>query len=381
MNPPKSRQLKSNTASSIILYSVISILGGWRIWCVLRSTLNFLSLPAYITVYLILCATLPISICLPHSKVSKSLEIIGSYWTCVQLTFFFASAVEWFLKKLLVDWMRLLSAVQFLWISIFTFSFTALMTGYGIVHAKRIHLTSYHCSTSKHLDGRSRLHIVQISDLHLGAINDSRTVKKIVRKVNVLKPDLICITGDTFSTQLNNVADLDATASDLHELKSVYGVVACLGNHDYHSGQENIGAFFESANITLLQDQQVQVAGIVLVGRGDLAPEGGNHQTRRTIPELFNGLDLEQFVVVLDHQPGDLSAEMEAGADMVLSGHTHGGQFFPIHLCVKFFFPHYYGCKKFGETYSIVSSGSSTAIPPIRIGSKSEIVSIVIEHK
>ncbi len=380
MNPPKTKKLKTVPLPSILLYLVISLLGAWRFWCCLRSFFPRASLPIYIGIYLLLCALLPVSVTLPRTTFAKRLEWIGSYWTCLQLTFLFSSILDFVLEKILVDWIHLIEKQTYPFVSLVIFGLTAVITVYGAIHAKKLHKTQYTCDIAKPFHEVHPLRIVQISDLHIGAINDVKCIHKVVTEVNACLPDIVCITGDTFSSGLQNAIEIDKIIAELKGLQSKYGVYACLGNHDYYSDLAAAEHFFEQAHIKLLRDEAIQVAGVTLIGREDATPEGKPRPERETMSALLQGINTDNPIIVLDHQPGDLTQEMNCGVDLVLSGHTHAGQFFPVQFFSRFFFPHNYGYKKFGQMHSIVTSGATAAIPPIRIGSKAEIVCIDLKE-
>ncbi|ULQ58515.1 metallophosphoesterase [Brucepastera parasyntrophica] len=315
---------------------------------------------------------------LPRSKGAKLLMIFGSYWVSFQITFFFACLVEWPANILLVWLLKILRPEQFAFLSLILFGITALLTVYGIIHTRNIRITRYTCEVSKPAFRGQWMRIAQLSDMHLGSINDLKAVRKIVRKTNALRPDLICITGDTFTENVREVFELDDIALEFRNLQSRYGVFACLGNHDSGVELPDMLSFFEKANIHLLEDQAVQQDGVVLLGRSDMTPGENFRHIRKSIPQCLEPEDKDHLIIVLDHQPGDIESSRDAGVDLLLSGHTHGGQFYPLNRIIRRFFPHYQGCRQYGNMYAIVSAGTCTPIPYVRVGSKSEIVEILI---
>lgn len=378
MNPPKTKKLKTVPLPSVLLYLIISLLGAWRFWRCLHSFFPNSSLTVYAGMYLLLCALLPVSVLLPRTTFAKRLEWIGSYWTCFQLTFCFAAILDYVSEKVISNWLHLVGKPHYPLVSLVIFLFTAGITLYGAIHAKKLHRTEYACRISKSLEA-DPLRIVQISDLHIGAINDAKCIRKVVAEVNTCLSDTVCITGDTFSSGLQNAVEIDKIIAELQGIRSKYGVYACLGNHDYYSDMAAAERFFQQAHMKLLRDEAIQVAGVTLIGREDATPEGKPRPERKTMAALLQGINTDNPIIVLDHQPGDLTKEMNCGVDLVLSGHTHAGQFFPVQLFSRFFFPHNYGYKKFGQMHSIVTSGATAAIPPIRIGSSAEIVYVTLQ--
>jgi predicted MPP superfamily phosphohydrolase len=178
--------------------------------------------------------------------------------------------------------------------------------------------------------------------------------------------------------------------AELRRLKAPLGVYACPGNHDVDriSFRERGGAppldriqdFLKNAGIILLQDEVQIVDGrFYLAGRRDARPIGGN-QGRKSAAELSAGLDKSLPLIFLDHQPVDFLREEEAGADLILSGHTHKGQFFPGNIATAYIFKKaggvHYGHWRGTSSQAVVSSGAGVWGIPFRIATNSEVVII-----
>ncbi|OPJ62651.1 metallophosphoesterase [Clostridium chromiireducens] len=168
----------------------------------------------------------------------------------------------------------------------------------------------------------------------------------------------------------------------LKNVKSKYGIYASLGNHDYdHKGDSTYRIDnFEKVGINILRDSVINInKSFYIIGREDKFYERINGTKRKEFLELMDGIDKNLPIIVLDHQPSNLEEPIKTGVDLQLSGHTHKGQFFPFNLITKRVFKKDYGYLKIGNFQIIVSSGARTWGPPIRIGSKSEIVDIEIQ--
>ncbi len=246
----------------------------------------------------------------------------------------------------------------------------------GSCAARRLHLRRFSLTSAKVLPG-GRLRIVHLSDLHLGFIQNARFAANLVRRVNGLQPDLVCITGDIFSDTLRPIASPDRVAAILSGMRARCGVFACLGNHD--AGEEAaMAAFLQKSGIRVLEDEALFPAGnIALIGRSDATP-GGIFVPRPPIGECMVGTDPLQYRIVLDHQPCAVAAAARAGADLLLCGHTHGGQFFPVRLFIQKRFPCCAGLYTHGSTVIAVSPGSGAGAPPIRLGSRGEIFLLTV---
>ncbi len=222
------------------------------------------------------------------------------------------------------------------------------------------------------------LRIAQISDVHLGAVFDSGGLKTRLDEIEEEKPDILVVTGD-FIDSYTDVDDVEAACRALGECKTRYGVFFIFGNHDVgtrfgRSGLETkeLSLMLERYGVTVLKDETFEIPGAVVVGRKDRS-----QRDRADIAALLSGYN-DVLSVVLDHQPNDTKAESEAGADLVLSGHTHGGQFFPLGFVGIYIGANelLYGLESIGDTTFIVTSGIADWATTFRTGCYSEYVII-----
>ena len=255
-----------------------------------------------------------------------------------------------------------------------------LAGGWAADHHVRV--TEYAFETDK-LDREVRL--VQITDSHIGATFHADGFLKHIEGVNALEPDAVVLTGD-FVDDDTSRADMLAACDALGQIEAPYGVYFVYGNHDkgYYAesrrgwtGAELRGAL-ERNGVMVLEDESARLDnGLLIVGRKDRSQEqrsGG----RRTAAELLSDADRSRYIVVLDHQPHDFDAEAAAGADLVLCGHTHGGQFIPIRHVGEWIGENAlrYGHERRLNTDFIVSSGISNWAFRFKTGCWSEIVTI-----
>ena len=231
------------------------------------------------------------------------------------------------------------------------------------------------------------LRIVQLTDSHLGATFDAEGFGQYIDEINALSPDVVVVTGD-FVDDDTSREDMLGGCEALGQLKTKYGVYFVYGNHDmvYFSeaakGWKNaeLQNALEQNGVVILEDEPVTLFdGVVLAGRRDRSYDR-NDRSRLTAEALLRDVEKENYVILLDHQPYDFDAEAEAGADLVLCGHTHGGQFIPINYvgewtgenCLR------YGHEKRGDTDFIVSSGISNWTFRFKTGCWSEYVVVDI---
>jgi hypothetical protein len=223
--------------------------------------------------------------------------------------------------------------------------------------------------------------IVLISDLHLGEVNSERNLERMVQAINELNPDIVCIAGDIFNDDFYAIRNPDRASALFRSINAAYGVYACLGNHD---GGRTLGKminFLEESNIKLLNDEYVIIDGrAALFGRLDSSPIGGFGELKRQdISQTIASVGANMPVIVMDHSPSNIE-EYGNEVDLILAGHTHRGQMFPGKLFTNRLFIVDYGHyqKDVNSPHVIVTSGLSTWLPPMRVGTQNEIASILL---
>ena len=249
----------------------------------------------------------------------------------------------------------------------------AVTVAVGFFHAKKISLTSY--SLPIGLKGGA-FRIVLLSDIHLGAFVGEGHIRHMVDAVNRLQADAVVICGDIIDCNnhiLNNSEALAGISAAFRQLHAKEGVFAVLGNHDPSADHPTFRAFLQASGIQLLHNQTVRLSRINLLGRTN-----ARNNDRLPIDQFQPGIDPELPTVVLDHDPSGILEAAAFGADLVLCGHTHKGQFFPVTYLTKWangkhFF---YGHEQFGKTQAVISSGVGFFQLPIRLGTDNEIVDI-----
>ncbi len=253
--------------------------------------------------------------------------------------------------------------------------FTASL--YGSINASFIHTKNYSISLSADDERSENLRIVLLSDIHLGHNITDTHFEKIVNAVNKQNPDIVCIAGDIFDSNAKAVSNKSEVIAFFNSIESVYGTYACLGNHDAGDTYTLMREILDQTDITVLEDEYITIGNrFILGGRLDSSPIGEQNQ-RQPLPELENPNELP--VIVMDHQPGNIN-EYLSETDLILCGHTHKGQFFPVNLITNAIYDvdygHYQASSEAPQV--IVTSGCGTWGPPQRIGSDNEIVCIDI---
>lgn len=256
----------------------------------------------------------------------------------------------------------------------------AAYLGMGWANAHNVRQTEYSYDTVKELGGPVKIAV--IADSHLGVTLDGEKFAALLGRIQACEPDLLVIAGD-FVDDDSTKADMEAACRALGEFEAPFGVFFVYGNHDngYYSYRDfssaELAAALEGAGVRVLRDECEELAcGITVAGRLDRT-----FRNRKSAPELTEALDKNRFILMLDHQPNDYDAEAASGADLVVSGHTHGGHIFPAGQIGLLMGANdrRYGCERRGNTDFIVTSGVSGWAIPFKTGTFSEFVIINIE--
>ena len=263
---------------------------------------------------------------------------------------------------------------------------------YGMSHAQHPKTVSYDLAISKKTGQSEPYTVVLAADLHLGVNSRTTLMKKMVDLINNEQPDLVVIAGDIFNSSYEAVRQPEEYARILREIRSKDGIYAVYGNHDVEETllggfaasplsqafrSREMEDFFEKCGFVTLQDEIVSLpGGIQLAGRIDGEKAGDGTRNRMSAEELLLGADQEKPVLVAEHEPVEYQELSQAGADLVLSGHTHAGQIFPGNLIVPFLNENAWGYVRKHDVDTIVTAGVGYYGPPMRIGTDSEITVI-----
>jgi predicted MPP superfamily phosphohydrolase len=220
--------------------------------------------------------------------------------------------------------------------------------------------------------------IAQISDLHVGPTIKRGFVAGIVRRVNRLGADMIAVTGDLVD---GSVRQLSAHTAPLAQLTARHGVYFVTGNHEYYSGERAWTAEIRRLGLHVLKNEHVVLkhddASLLLAGVTALTAHHFDAAERSDPSLALRGAPADVGArILLAHQPNSAPAAADAGFDVQLSGHTHGGQFWPWNLFVRFFQPFTGGLYRLEKLRVYVSRGTGYWGPPNRFGVPPEITFI-----
>lgn len=264
---------------------------------------------------------------------------------------------------------------------------TVIYLACGWYLAHNVWGTKYALETDKQVGS---LRIIQFADSHVGTTFDGAGFAEKLKDIQTENPDIVVVTGDYIDDDTTK-EDMMESCRALGALKATYGVYYAFGNHDkgYYGPEyrgysgDDLVTELEKNNVKVLQDENVLLDNrFYLIGRKDRSEEM-TAGSRASMEELVDGLDRDKYIIVLDHQPHDYDAQEAAGADLVLSGHTHGGQLFPVNYLGELTGTDdkRYGLEKRGNTNFIVTSGISDWAIKFKTGCKSEYVVVDIQGK
>ncbi len=245
----------------------------------------------------------------------------------------------------------------------------------GYRNTKHIRTVSYRIPLGQ---GEKEFRIALISDLHLGAFVGVDHIKRIVEAVNAIHPDLIVIAGDLIDDDnsiLSEPAELQQLSCEFRQFQSKYGAMLTLGNHDPNADDPAFRAFLEESHIQLLHNQILELPAVNVVGVSDPA-----HNKRIPIETLMADRNPAKPTIVIDHDPRYMDTAVAQKIDLVLSGHTHAGQFFPASVLTRIALgkQRFYGNHIIGKTHAVVTSGAGFFNLPVRIGTSNEIAELII---
>ena len=260
---------------------------------------------------------------------------------------------------------------------------SALLTGYGIYEARRnptmerinIHLP--------HLPPEFEgLRIAQFTDLHVGPTIKRAFVQSAVDQINQLGADIIVFTGDLVD---GSVSSLKNEVAPLGELAASEGVYFITGNHEYYSGVnawleqvERLGlrVLLDANNVITRGNRKLVMAGVTDFTAHRFEPDHVSDPVK-----ALHGAETADIKILLAHQPVNIFGASQAGYDLQISGHTHGGQYLPWRFMVTLNQPYVIGLNKHKDTWIYVNRGTGYWGPPLRLGVPSEISLLTLTAK
>ncbi|MBO0588153.1 metallophosphoesterase [Sporosarcina sp. E16_8] len=350
---------------ALVIYLLLCFYIGYNGWVWLKTT----QFAAFKKTYIMLIVLLSMSFFIGRFWSWLPIQFIGGFW----LVLFGYSLLVLPLINLAVYLLKKKWIFQF---GLGTILFFVVVLIYGSYNALSPVVTTYEVAIDKPATEKE-LKIVVVSDLHLGKIVGEKHLERLVAEVEALRPDLILIPGDIIDDYIAPYLDKEM-GKIVGKLHAPLGVYAVPGNHDYYGNDvDQLVIEMDKIGIHVLADETALVANdFYIIGRKDLAA-----MSRMTTTALVADLDQNKPLIMMDHQPVEFDEASDGGIDLLLSGHTHRGQLFPANLITRLIFENHYGYLKKDQLHSIVTSGFGTWGPPLRIGSRAEIVEINLKFQ
>jgi len=341
----------------------------------------------YLLVFIILASTFVLGKILEsrHSSVlSDVLNVVGGFWMAFMLygfIFLFLSDIIALILRLvgIIDRQNIIIFRK--WSYIFTLVISFILIAGGFLNAMVPKVTTYNITIRKSAGDLKELRIGAVSDIHLGSIIRKRSIKNLSEILRKLEPDVVFLLGDIVDGEVGPVM-----RGDLLQYftcpKCSDGLYAITGNHEFIGGADRTIPYIESKGIRILKDEVVTIeGGVQIAGRLDRDSRRFYGRERKPLSELLAGADHSKPIILLDHQPTDLSEADKNGIDLQLSGHTHNGQMWPLNHLTSKLYELSYGYKTKGSTHYIVSSGFGLWGPRVRSGSRSEVLLVNIKFE
>lgn len=251
------------------------------------------------------------------------------------------------------------------------------LSGYGIYNADQVIITNYQVRINKDFEDKK---IMALSDIHLGTAVKADELDQIISEADKVKPDVILLVGDVYDEGTSS-GEIDYSMEVFEKLAKEYPVYYVIGNHEVGYGSSPLKEYnllerLNQAGVITLNDEYVEFEDINLIGRVDYTIND-----RKEMKDIINGIDNDKPLVLLDHQPRFLKENKELKIDLMISGHTHAGQVWPM-------LPLWnlaginemnYGYRQDDNFNAIVSSGMGTWGFAMRTSKNCEIV--IIELK
>jgi len=213
-----------------------------------------------------------------------------------------------------------------------------------------------------------------VSDTHLGHVRGLGFVRRIVARLQKLKPDIVFLAGDLYDGTAVNAVKL---AKPLGEIAAPQGTYFVTGNHEEFTDPRKYVEAITRAGVRVLKSEKIIVDGLQIVG---IYYHDSTWEPR--LREILQGaaIDRTRASILISHEPRHLAVAEQEGISLQVSGHTHGGQFIPWKwFASRIFGPFVHGLQRFGKMMVYTSYGAGTWGPPLRVGTYPEIVLIEFE--
>ncbi|MCX6731668.1 MAG: metallophosphoesterase [Candidatus Parcubacteria bacterium] len=292
---------------------------------------------------------------------TRGLYFVSGFWLGLLLNLIMASIIVWLIILIFRN-------VNFPILVAVFFSLALIWSLYGVWNAFNPKIKNISVSIPNLPENWKNKKIVQLSDVHLGLVHRENFLRKIIEKINSVRPEMVVITGDLFDGM---DGDLNPLARPLDDIQAEKGVYYITGNHEIYLGGENVFAVLQKTKTRILKDEVVDVGGLKLIGINY-----GDDSVFESLIKDFSG----RPNILLHHSPTDIDRFSKGGVNLQLSGHAHRGQIFPIGYIHRMVYGKYfYGLHQIGNFTLYTSAGAGTWGPAMRTGNTPEITVITLK--
>lgn len=298
---------------------------------------------------------------------------ISAAWLGVLNFAFFAAVGCWIMEG--VCWITGWSVPPFA-VAVTLFGIAFLATIYGMINARWIQVSRVTVRLPRLPEVWQGRTAALLTDLHLGPLLRAGFLRRVIVRLRSLQPDVVFISGDMFD---GSTLGIDQLVAPWRHYSPRGGIYYVTGNHDEFADRSIFLDAVNRVGIQILNNEKISLDGLQIVGVHD--SEAGNPTELRSILHHAQ-IDQRHPSILLSHRPVNLSVAEEEGISLQLSGHTHGGQFWPWNLLVSRVYGRFAsGLSHLGKLQVYTSNGVGTWGPPLRVETKSEIVLMQFENE
>lgn len=239
-----------------------------------------------------------------------------------------------------------------------------IMSAYALLNARRLETNTIEIP----IRGLAKpIRVAHLSDIHIGTVHRATYLQRVVVATNAESPDLVLVTGDLFD---GSAPIHEEMLRPLDELTAP--AYFSTGNHEEYEGLPLVYETIANLKLQLLANDTAEFDGVQVIGVSDRESLPKEQSLNTILPTL--NYDKEKPTILMYHTPVEWEQARAAGIDLMLSGHTHNGQVWPFTILVHFAFKYVVGLFKEKHQYLHISSGTGTWGPPMRLGSRNQIV-------
>jgi len=365
------KQSMNNSLALLLVIQVIFLFMHWFIYETLILLLHIespfaVALLRYSLLFLAFSFTLASLLAIKYKNAAaRWFYILGSVWAGVLYFLFIASFFGWIAFDFILspDYAVLVTGALF--------ALAIAIAIYGVVNARRPRVTNISFVLPSLPAGWAGKTAVFVSDVHAGHVRHRRFVEEVVEKINEINPSAVFIGGDFYD---GLAVDLDAVTEPLSRLTAPLGVYFVTGNHEQLRDDTPYTDTLRKFGVRVVHNEVLDVGGLQVVGA-----DYGTTRKKTDYKKMLAGLNLDpdRPSILLRHVPNYMRHAENRGISVQLSGHTHNGQVFPLDIISAIIYKrHHRGLKKYKSLSVYTSSGAGTWGPPLRVGTKSEMVVI-----